>query len=335
MLPIKNPFARLYNHLATLLFVLISVAPFAWTLLNSLKTQLQANSRTPLFWFEPTFANYQYIWLKSIPKNFEVLGLCLFLIIVALILMSIFAERLPIPRSINNLGIVGAFILIVWAIPNFVDTAEFYNYFINSLIVSAGTVIISIGIGCLSGYALARYSGIAGVVLLFTILTLNSLPRMGFLLPYFWMGQKTGLYDTYSLLIITLVAVNQPFTIWLLRSFFMDIPREIEEAAQIDGASRFWAFIKVIIPIAWPGIIATALMTLLMVYHEFLLVRILTQSKWTLSVAMTQFLPGVSVPGYLPRQSAAAVSATLPIVIVLLVFQKYLVKGLAAGAVKG
>jgi multiple sugar transport system permease protein len=334
MLPIKGRFARFCTHLAMLLFVLYSIVPFLWTLLNSLKTQLQAHSRTPLFWFEPTFANYRDIWLNSIPENFEALGFGLIVIIVALVLLGMFAERLSIPRSIINWGIVGTVILVLWAIPKFVETAEFYRYFLNSLIVSAGTVIISISIGCLSGYALARYAGIAGLVFLIAALALNSLPRMGFLLPYFWMGQRTGLYDTYFLLIITLAAVNQPFAIWLLRSFFMDIPREIEEAALIDGASRFGAFIRVIIPIAWPGIFATTLITLLIAYHEFLLVRILTQSNWTLSVAMAQFLPGVSVPGYLPRQSAAAVSATLPIVIVLLVFQKHLVKGLAAGAVK-
>ncbi len=224
---------------------------------------------------------------------------------------------------------------ILWAIPQFVDTAEFYRYFINSLIVSVGTVLVSVSIACFSGHALARYVGIGGIVLLIAALTLNSLPRMGYLLPYYWMGQRTGLYDTYILVIITMVAVNQPFSIWLLRGFFKDVPHEIEEAAMIDGASRFAAFVRVIFPIAWPGIFATGLLTLIIAYHEFLLVKILTLSNWTLSVAMAQFLPGISVAGSIPRQSAAAISATIPIVIVLLIFQKQLVKGLATGAVKG
>jgi multiple sugar transport system permease protein len=335
MQAIRNPIARFCTHLVLLLFVLYSIVPFVWTVLQSLKTQRQAHSRTPLFWFEPTFANYRDLWLDSTPENFAALGFGLMVIVVALVLIGIFAERLPLPRWVIYGGILGIVLLILWALPRFIDTAEFYDYFLNSLIVSAGTVIIAISLGCLSGYALARYSGMAGVVLLITALTFRSLPRMGFLLPYYWMGQRSGLYDTHFLVIITLAAVNQPFTIWMLRSFFMDIPREIEEAATIDGATRFGAFIRVIIPIMWPGIIATALFTLLLAYHEFLLVRILTQSNWTLSVAMGQFLPGVSVPGALPIQSAAAVSATLPIVIVILFFQKQLVKGLAAGAVKG
>ena len=103
----------------------------------------------------------------------------------------------------------------------------------------------------------------------------------------------------------------------------------------IDGCTRFGAFIRVIVPIMWPGIIATALFTLLLAYHEYLLIRILTQSNWTLSVAMGQFIGGVSVAGSIPLQSAAAISAALPLVIIVLIFQKQLVKGLTAGAVKG
>jgi multiple sugar transport system permease protein len=120
----------------------------------------------------------------------------------------------------------------------------------------------------------------------------------------------------------------------MLRSFFMEIPREIEEAAMIDGAGRLQSFLRVIIPITWPGIISTALFTVLLAYNEFLLVLVLTQSKWTLPVAMAQFTGGED-PGYITMASAAAVSATIPIVILIIFFQKQLVKGLAAGAVKG
>jgi len=225
--------------------------------------------------------------------------------------------------------------LIIWTLPNFVEMAEFYDYFLNSVIVSVGTVVISMTLASLSGFALGRYTGLAAVVILLTALAFRALPRMGFILPYYWMGQLTGLYDTNILVIITMVALNQPFSIWMLRSFFRDIPYEIEEAAMIDGANRFTSFLKVIIPIAWPGIIATGLFTLLLAYHEFLLVKILTQTNTTLSVASAQFLGGRSVALAVSLQSAAAVSATLPLLVVVLIFQKHLVKGLAAGAVKG
>lgn len=334
MQPIKNPIVRFFIYLILTLFALYSIIPFVWTTLQSLKTVRQANSRTPLFFFEPTFENYSDLWLDSTPENLATLAFGLLILILALVLIGFFAEHLPLPNGVIYSAILVVLVLIVWAIPQFVDTAEFYDYFVNTLIVTMGTIIVSISVGCLAGYALARYTGIDGVVILIAALGFRALPRMAFILPYFWLGQATGLHDTHLLLIITLVAVNQPFTIWMLRSFFMDIPKEIEEAAMVDGASRLTAFRKVIVPIMWPGIISTALFTLLLAYNEFLLVRILTQSNWTLPVAIAQFTGGED-PGHITLASAAAVSATIPIVFVILFFQKQLVKGLAAGAVKG
>ncbi|MCK4899551.1 MAG: carbohydrate ABC transporter permease [Anaerolineales bacterium] len=335
MQPIKHPIARIFIHLVLWLVVLYSTIPFVWTLLNSLKTKKQAQARIPLIWFKPNLDSFSRLWLDSVPDNFSTLVYGLFAIILILVLISVFAKRLPVSRGIVNWFIVGVFVLILWAIPRIVETAEFYDYFLNTIIICVGAVAISISIGSLSAYALSRYVGLAGVVLILLALAFRSLPRLAFVLPYYWMGQISGLYDSHILLIITLAAVNQPFTIYMLRSFFMDIPREIEESAMIDGASRFGAFIRVIVPIMWPGIIATALFTLLLAYHEYLLVRILAQSNWTIAVAMTSFLGGVSVAGSIPLQSAAAVSGALPLVIVVLIFQKQLVKGLSAGAVKG
>jgi len=335
MRPIKHPIARFFLHLALWIVVLTSTIPFFWTFLQSLKTKKQATSRTPIFLFKPTLDNFSKLWLKSVPDNLEVLAFGLIAILLTLILIAVFAKRLPVSRAVVNGFIVVALVLILWAIPKFVNTDTFYDYFINTVIVSVGVVLVSITVASLSAYALARYVGLAGVVLILLALAFRSLPRISFALPYYWMGQITGLYDTHFLLILTLAAVNQPFTIYILRSFFMDIPREIEESAMIDGASRLGAFVRVIVPIMWPGIIATALFTLVLAYHEYLLVRILASSNWTIAVAMTQYLGGVSVAGSLPLQSAAAVSGAIPLLIVVLIFQKQLVKGLSAGAVKG
>ncbi|MEM7344813.1 MAG: carbohydrate ABC transporter permease [Chloroflexota bacterium] len=331
MQPIKHPLGRIVLHLILWVAVLVSTVPFIWTALQSLKTRKQAHSRTPLIWFEPNFDSYIDLWLDSTPDNFTTLLYGLVAIIIILTLIGIFAGAYKQVRWL----IAGAFALLLWAIPQIVDTAEFYDYFVNTIIIGAGTVLFSITIASLAAYGLARYAGIAGVVLILMALAFRSLPRLAFALPYYWIGQASGLHDTHLLVIITLAAVNQPFAIYMLRSFFIDIPREIEEAAMIDGASRLQAFVRVIVPIMWPGIFATSLFTLVLVYHEFLLVTILTQSNWTLAVAMRQYLPGISVSGSLPLQSAAAVSAALPLLIVVLIFQKQLVRGLSAGAVKG
>jgi multiple sugar transport system permease protein len=226
------------------------------------------------------------------------------------------------------------FAALLWGIPRLVETAKFYDYFINTIIVTVGTVVVSISIGCLAAYGLARYTGILGVIVLIAALGFRALPRMAFLLPFYWIGSALNLLDTRLLVILTMVAINQPFTIWMLRSFFMEIPSDLEEAAMIDGAGRFQAFLNVIIPIMWPGIISTALFSLLLAYNEFLLVRLLTQTNWTLPVAISRFTGGED-PRHLTLAAASAVSATIPIILVILFFQKNLVKGLAAGAVKG
>ncbi len=334
MLRIKNPVGLFFIYLGLSLFILYSISPFIWTALQSLKTVKQATARTPLFIFEPTFKNYSDLWLRSTEGNLGRVGLVLIAILVALIFIGIFAQRLPLPTRTIYGGIIGVIILILWAFPRFVNTGQFYDYFLNTIIVTVGVVIISISIGCLAGYALARYAGLAGVVILIAALAFRSLPSMGLLLPFYWLGRATGLVDSYILVILVLVAKNQPFTIWLLSRFFMNIPREIEESAMIDGANRLTAFIKVIIPIMWPGIISTALFTLLLAYHEFLLVRLLTTVNWTLPVAISSYAGGED-PGQITLAAAAAVSTTIPIILVILFFQKQLVKGMTGGAVKG
>ena len=157
---------------------------------------------------------------------------------------------------------------------------------------------------------------------------------MAFILPYYYFAQLSGLYDTFPLLIVTFVAINQPFTIWMLRSFFMEIPRELEEAAMIDGCNRLTGFVRVIVPIVWPGIITTALFTLLLAYNEFLLARLLTATNSTLPVGISRYTSGEDAR-LIPLSNASAVSITLPIVFIIIFFQRYLIKGLAGGAVKG
>lgn len=331
---IKSPFGRAVIYLTLTLFAIYSLLPFLWTLMQSFKTLKDANSRTPKFFFTPTLENYQELWLRSVPENGAAIAFFLAAAVVILICLLLFAKHIPVRTWLVYAFVAFGFVALLWAIPRLLDMQKFYDYFINTLIVTVGTVIVSISIGSLAGYAMARYTGIAGVVILVAALGFRALPRLAFVLPYYWIGAATKLLDSHLLLIITLVAVNQPFTIWMLRSFFMETPKELEEAAMVDGCNRFTAFTRVIVPIMWPGIISTALFTLLLAYNEFLLVRILAQTNWTLPVAISRYTGGED-PRHLTLAAASAVSATIPIIIVILFFQKNLVKGLAAGAVKG
>jgi len=306
-----------------------------WTFINSIKTKRDANSRVPKFIFDPTIESYSAVLMKKAPENGLQIGLGLIAILAMLVLLGLFAKRLPVRTGYIYWGIAGILLLVAWRIPTLVKTTGFYDKFLNTIIIASGAVVISIVIGSMAGYGLARYTGISGVVILLAAIAFRSLPRMGYILPYFQASQNTGLKDSYLLVIIVLVAVNQPFTIWMLRAFFMTVPREIEEAAMVDGATRFGAFRRVVIPVAWPGIVATSLFTLLVVYHEFILIFILAQTKQTITVAMAAFLGGVGDQGGIPLQSAAAIISVIPIILIVLIFQKQFVKGIGVGAVKG
>jgi multiple sugar transport system permease protein len=331
---VKSPIGRVIIHATLILFAIYSMVPFVWTFLQSFKNLKDANSRTPKFIFTPTWENYQELWLRSVPENGATIAYFLMAALVVLVCLLVFAKYIPIRNgAVYAVGALG-FVALLWAIPRLLDMAKFYDYFINTLIVTVGTVTVSISIGCLAGYGLARYAGMASVVVLIAALAFRALPRLAFILPYYWIGAALKLLDTHLLVIMTLVAVNQPFTIWMLRSFFMEIPGELEEAAMVDGCNRLTAFLRVIMPVMWPGVISTALFSLLLAYNEFLLVRLLTQTNWTLPVAISRFTGGED-PRHLTLAAASAVSATIPIMLVILFFQKNLVRGLTAGAVKG
>lgn len=336
MTRVRSPFMRLVVHLLLLAWVLYSVLPFGWTLLNSIKLPIDANARTPkIIGFEATSRNYADLWLYVSPEEFAPIGIALLALVAMLVVFALWARRRTASGPIVTLVIVGVLVAAAIILPRITNMAPFYGYFLNSIIVTVGTLAISISIACMGGYALARYSGILGVIILVAALGFRALPRMAFVLPYYYLGQLSGMYDTHLLLILILVAVNQPFAIWMLRSFFMEIPREIEEAAMMDGAGRLQSFLRVIIPITWPGIITTSLFTLLLAYNEFLLARILTQTNAaTLPVAIAQYTSGEDA-SYITLAAAASISISLPIVFVIIFFQKYLVKGLASGAVKG
>jgi multiple sugar transport system permease protein len=212
---------------------------------------------------------------------------------------------------------------------------DFGRYLLNSVIVTLGTVGISISVGCLAGYGLARYKGKIGFWILFAAFVFRAFPRMTFLLPFYFIARLTNSHDTHVLLILVLVSINQPFTIWMLRSFFMEIPESLEESAMVDGCNRFQAFWYVIVPIMGPGIVTASIFSMLLAYNEFLIPLVLTATNATpLPVAISQFA-GAEDLTHLTISAAGAVSIALPIVIIVFLLQRFVVKGLTSGAVKG
>ena len=231
---------------------------------------------------------------------------------------------------------------IKWLVPVTLDNYSqlwiqrgFTQNFFNTVVVTTGTVVISLSVGCLAGYALSRYRGALGFWLLLTALVFRALPHSTLLPSFLAMFEFLGITNTYLSLILVLVAINQPFTIWMLRSFFASIPQELDEAAQVDGCTRLQAFRRVIMPVMWPGVVTTGLFSFLLAYNDFLLSSALTNAeKMTMPAAIASAI-GAESEALLMQGVAGAVSITLPLILLIAVFQKQLVSGLTQGAVKG
>jgi ABC-type glycerol-3-phosphate transport system permease component len=215
-----------------------------------------------------------------------------------------------------------------------VDRA-FHVHFVNTLVVTVSTVAISLTVGCLAGYALARYRGSLGFWLLIIALVFRALPHSTLLPSFHLMFDALGIRNTTFTLVFVLVAINQPFTIWMLRSFFAGIPQELDEAAMVDGCTRLQAFRRVIIPVMWPGVVTTGLFSFLLAYNDFLLSSALTNAeRMTMPAAIAGAITAES-DALLMQGVAGAVSITIPLIVLVVLFQKQIVSGLTAGAVKG
>ena len=287
------------------LWVMVAVFPLAWTALLSLRLPVDALSGDPLKVLSgaTTFEHYQAVWVRS----------------------------------------------------------GFHRNFVNSLIVTLGVVAISLTVGTLAGYAIARSGSSLAFWILFIALIFRALPHSVLVagyLPVFigsrelleplWSSPWTGwffrlvsahpptLYGQPLAVIMVLVSINQPFTIWMMRSFFMNVPHELDEAARVDGCTHFEAFRRVVMPVMWPGVITTGLFAFLLAYNDYLVCSLLLDAQsQTMVPAISSFLNRDTRGSDQIEAIAAAVSITAPLFLLVMVFQRQLVSGLTTGAVKG
>ncbi|MEM0976590.1 MAG: carbohydrate ABC transporter permease [Pseudomonadota bacterium] len=228
-------------------------------------------------------------------------------------------------RSFTGAGYYGAWV-----------TEEFWRNALNTSITCLFVVVTSLTIGTLGAYALSRSSYNYVFWLLIVALMFRAMPPItlvsGYLPPFFqynvWGYLPTG--------IIVLVAMNQPFTLWMLHSFFESIPKELDESAKVDGCTQFQAFRNVIIPVMWPGVITTGLFSFLLAYNDFAVgAMILAENNRTMVAQIAAFLGTTYTEGNVMFAVSAVVSATVPLFILVMFFQRQIVSGLTAGAVKG
>jgi len=213
---------------------------------------------------------------------------------------------------------------------------EFWRAARNTIIVTVSVVTISLFLGTLGAYALSRSTYKYAFWILIAALIFRAMPHItlvsGYLYPFFQL-KVWGILPTT---IIVLVAINQPFTLWLLYSFFKTVPKELDESALIDGASYFQVFRHIIMPVMWPGVITAGLFSLMLAYNDFTVTALLlNQENYTMVPKINAYLGTVEHGGNYMWAVASVVSATAPLFMSVMFFQRQLISGLTTGAVKG
>lgn len=217
---------------------------------------------------------------------------------------------------------------------NVLAKGNFPRQFLNSTLVAVGTVVLSLGFGTPAAYALTRLPVHGSERWFRAFLLARMVPAVSLVVPLFVLLQLVGLKNTLPGLMLTHTGFTLPLVIWMMRAFFQDVPRELEEAAVVDGASRWTAFWRVALPLTLPGLAATAVLVVFFSWNEFLFALVLTGPQTqTVPIGVSAFVGTVSVDW--GGSSAAAVLAMIPMFVLGLLIQRFLVSGLAMGAVKG
>jgi multiple sugar transport system permease protein len=220
------------------------------------------------------------------------------------------------------------------------QTVDFEKYFVNSLIICGAAALVATGFAASAGYALARFSFRGARPFGLAVIGTQLVPGSLFLLPIFmgfiWLKQNTPvqLFDTQLGMVLVYTAFFTPVAIYFMRSFFLALPRELEDAAMVDGCSQFGAFVRVVLPNALPGLVATFVYAFLFAWDELLFVTALTQSRAeTIPIGIRNFIGNYSQE--YSQLMAAGVVSTIPVLLAFFLTQRWLVRGLTAGAVKG
>jgi multiple sugar transport system permease protein len=214
------------------------------------------------------------------------------------------------------------------------SSTDFGKYFMNSVVVALVTTAIALALGTLAAYGFSRFRFRGHFWLKMSSLVPQMLPPIAIIVPLYVLFSRLDWIDTRQALIISYLTFTIPLSTWMMIGFFDDVPVELEEAAMIDGCSRFGALVRISLPIAIPGIAATAILAFLYCWNEFLYAVILTgRDARTLPVIITSFMTNKSV--LWGRIAASGSLVLIPVLIFALLSQRYLIRGLAKGAVKG
>ncbi len=275
-------------------WAVFTLFPILWLYVSAFKEPEQVFRMPPAWLFRPTVHNFEVVYGLQVPTELE-----------------------GVTQAAQAAG-----------------QSKFPHYFANSVIVSTGTALLSLALGSLAAYSLTRFRWGSRRAILTAIILSRLVPPVTLIVPFYVLWRTLNLFDTHLGLILVYLTFNLPFTIWLMRSFFLDIPVELEEAAFIDGCSRMRAFWRIAMPLAAPGLAATAIFNILLSWNEFLFAAVLTaEHARTLAPSILSYITDTAI--LWGRLYAAGATILVPVMIFALIVQKHLARGLATGAVKG
>jgi multiple sugar transport system permease protein len=211
---------------------------------------------------------------------------------------------------------------------------DFLNYFVNTLIIASSTVAVSLLLGTIAAYSLARFSFKFKEDIAFTLLSFRFAPELMIILPLYVVFQKIHLYDTFVGLVLAYQLITLPFLIWVLRGFFEEIPREIEQAARVDGYTWWGVFRRISLPLVKPGIAAVVVLSFIFAWNNFIFAMILgSERTQPITLGILGFIGYERV--LWGQMAAATIICVIPELLLAFFIQKYIIRGLTFGAVKG
>ena len=290
------------------LYAILTLAPILWIVLTSFKTQEDAIAYPPKVLFVPSLEGYVNVFTVRSRQDAEYL------------------KTLPPPTTWYDKLVRSRSMVIA-------GPSKFVQRYFNSLVIGFGSTFLAVFLGTLAAYAFSRFKIPAASDLLFFILSTRMMPPIAVAIPIFLMYRQLNLTDTHLGMILLYTGVNVSLAVWLLKGFMDEIPREYEEAAMVDGYTRFQAFWKVVLPQATTGIAATAIFCLIFSWNEYAFALLLTSGT---AQTMPPFIPFIIGEGGQdwPAVAAGTTLFFIPILAFTVLLRKHLLRGITFGAVR-
>ncbi|CAN7660283.1 carbohydrate ABC transporter permease [Variovorax sp. LjRoot290] len=303
-----TPRAKAFAGIVVIGYALISLIPLVWILLTSFRTPQDAIAYPPQVITQPSLIGYVNLFTTRSRVGAQELA------------------ALPPPATWYE-GLVREQQMIL------AGPSRFSDRYLNSVLIGFGSTLLSVVLGTLAAYAFSRFRVPGKDDLLFFILSTRMMPPIAVAIPIYLMYRAVGLSDTHLGLILLYTVVNLSLSVWLLKGFMDEIPREYEEAAMVDGYTRFQAFIKVVLPQAATGIATTAIFCLIFAWNEYAFALLLTSGTAQTS---PPFIPTIIGEGGLdwPAMAAGTTLFLLPVLVFTVLLRKHLLRGITFGAIR-